>query len=183
MSENLFNWFKSKATWAIFTLLFIGFIICTALFDQRNREMKYEKMLDGRGWYSSKEVGILFDKIKTFDTEYLGINQHTDGLTLYAITELTVDFVFPFIYCLLIIIPIIHLYSAEKAKYLIWLPIVAAAADLCENFLIASMALTYHDTVSAIAPLAAVFTVIKSALLITCLIGVLPIGAINSIRK
>ena len=183
MLERLFNWFKSKATWAIFTLLFIGFIVCSGLFDQRNQQMKCQKMLDGSGWYSSKDVGILFDKIKTFDTEYLGINQHTDGLTLYAITELTVDFVFPFLYCFLIIIPITHLYSAEKAKYLILLPIVAAAADLCENFSIAIMALTYHDTVSPVAPVAAVFTVIKSVLLIICIIGVLPVGAINSVRK
>jgi len=150
MLESLYQWLEPKSTWAIFTLLFLGFIIFSQLFEQRHKELGYEnKMLDMQGWYGPAEVKSLFDKIQPLKTNYLKLGE-TDGLKLYAITELTVDIVFPFIYCFLIIIPIIHLYSPGNAKYLILLPICAALADLCENISIALMAFTYDKSISIV---------------------------------
>ena len=183
MLDGLYQWCEPKATWAIFTLLFIAFLIFAQLFEQRHKALGYEnQMLDGRGWYSPPDVKSLFEAIETRDTDYLKVFK-TKGLNLYAVTELTLDLVFPFIYCFLIIIPIIRLYSPGNAKYLILLPIIAALADLFENALIAYLAFTFDKDVSSIAYVAAVFTLIKTALLLICVIIVLPVGAIMSIYK
>lgn len=181
MLEGFYQWCEPKATWAIFTLLFIGFIVFAQLFEQRHKALGYEnKMLDMSGWYTPATVADLFKKIKEKDTNYLKLGK-TDGLRLYAITEITLDFVFPFVYGFLIIIPIIRLYSPGNAKYLILLPVVAALADLCENFTIAYMAFTFDEKISSIAYLASVFTLVKMVLLGVCVL-VLLIGAVISLR-
>ena len=186
MLENLYRKLEPKASWAIFTILFYALLISGPLFTMRQAalgEGEYVKTLDGRLFlYGSTDVKNLFGNLKNVKPEKLAFLAN-DKLNLYAITEVTLDFTFPFIYCFLIIILIIRLYSAETAKYLILLPVIMGISDLCENTTIALMAVTFDGNSSSFAYLAASFTAIKLILLIICALIVVPVGVIISIKK
>jgi hypothetical protein len=134
--------------------------------------------------YSPDEMSLLFANLKNNKTKTFSFITE-NRLNLYAISEITLDFVFPFIYCFLIIILIIRLWSAETAKYLILLPVIAGISDLCENTTIALLAFAFNENSSSFsfAYLAASFTAIKIILLIICVLIVVPVGAIISIKK
>lgn len=171
MLDSLYRRLEARATWAVVTLFFFGFILCTAGFNWRQCAFGCEvELLDPRWMYSPAEVSQLFNALRS------------EKLKAYAITELTLDLVFPFVYSILLALLTIRLYSAAKAKRLILLPIFGALMDVSENLTIAYLAFSFDGSPSPVAYLASIFTFVKKALLIISVIVVI-VGAIASLGK
>jgi hypothetical protein len=167
----------------VVTLLFFGFILCTAGFNWRQRAFGYEiKLLDPKWMYSPPEVSQLFSTLESGKMQLFNNTLEIDKLNVYAITELTLDLVFPFVYSILLALLTIRLYSAANAKRLILLPIFAALMDISENFTIAYLAFSFDGSPSPVAYLASIFTFLKTALLIISALIVI-VGAIASLGK
>lgn len=183
MLDSLYRKLETKATWAIVVLLFVAYTFCSAGFEWRRDALGCEnKPLDGRmEMYCPGEVVSLFKTLENTKVKLYATTEITK-LNLYAITELTLDIVFPFVYSMLLVFLIVRLYSAEKAKYLILIPIFAALADLSENFTVAYLAFTFYGSRSPLMYLAVTFTSLKTALLLISL-GILVVGAIGSLRQ
>ena len=117
---------------------------------------------------------------KPSDVDTLFRNLGPKNLKIYAITELTLDVVFPIFYVLFLVFLMIRLFPADKAKYLILLPVLGGIFDLAENFTIAFLAFTFDQKESVISYLAAFFTFLKWVLLLSGLL-VLLLGLILAV--
>lgn len=170
MLEALYRKFEPRATWIAVTLLFIGYFLCTAGFNLRHNYLKHNEILDTSPLYGSEYVKSLF----------LTLGNH--NVRVYGITEVTLDLAFPLIYSMFFLFLIIRLFPAERAKYLILIPLLTALFDISENIAIAYLAFTFNGEASPIAYLASFFTSIKLILFPACLV-VLVIGAGISIYK
>jgi hypothetical protein len=172
MWNSFYEWVGRNATWPVIALLFILCFACTLGFEWRKEKLGYaNKPLDGRSkLYSPENARALFDSIGP------------DGRNLYAITEVSLDLVFPFAYGLLLAVLLFHLYSSEAGKYIIALPVLAAVSDVFENVTIAYLAWSFDGQASAIARVAVVFYSANAILLILSLVAVL-VGAVLSLRK
>lgn len=171
MLDSLYKTLEKKATWALVTFLFIAYLFCTAGFDWRSDKFGTENSpLDTRFLYDPLFVKSLFSRLGA------------EKLKIYAITELTLDVVFPLVYVSLLVFLIIRVFPRGKAKYLILLPILGGLFDLSENFSVAFLALTFDGQQSNISYLASIFTTSKLILLPICLV-ILLIGAIWRIWK
>ena len=168
MLDSLHSSFAHFATWPIVALLFIVFLICTQGFEWRRKTLGYEtRALDGRFWYSPAEARDFL--------HHIGPN----GRRIYAVTELTLDILFPLVYGTLFAALIIQVYAPDRGKFLLLVPLLAAVFDVLENITTAYLAWQYDGRTSPIARGAAVFTATKSALLLLSLI-LIAIGAIIS---
>jgi hypothetical protein len=156
------------ATWPAVALLFIGFVLCTLGFTARSERLgNNPPLLDVRYWYAPADVKALFDKLGQ------------DGLSFYALTEVTLDLAFPFIYGGLLLILIYRLLEPKPARILLLVPLVGMISDLLENFSIALMAWTYTGGAPGFASFATVFTLTKNSLVRLALVIVL-VGAIRA---
>lgn len=99
-------------------------LACNVVFKWRASQLDYAGVLDARLCYSREAVLALF-------------HQLCDGRSLYLVTELTVDMIFPLAYA----------YFLSKAAawitkgnptWLGWLPWIAAGIDIIENLIISS---------------------------------------------
>ena len=115
-------------------------------------------MLDSRGWYTPEEAAALFDALDQLDAS---------ARVVYATTALTIDMVFPASYGLLFAILLYRLFRGGAPLYL--LPLVLAMADALENVTVAVLALSHDGAPSQLAWLAAVFTLVKSVLIVATL--------------
>lgn len=159
------------ASWPVVGLLFLVFIVCFRLFDWRRQKLGCEtKVLDASFWYNPLDAKQFFEKIGE------------SGRTLYAITELSIDLLFPLVYGTLFGIFIVRLYGATSAKWLVLIPLATAATDLIENSIIAYLAWSYAGRESSVAWIAAVFTSVKSLGFAASLIIIL-IGGLNRIFR
>ena len=87
MLDKLRSFVGRIATWPVVALLFIGFVLCTFGFMARTQRLaNIPPLLDGRFWYTATDVQVLFEKVGQ------------EGRNLYALTEVTIDLAFPFIY-------------------------------------------------------------------------------------
>jgi hypothetical protein len=160
------------ATWPVVCLLFLAFIVCFQLFDWRRQKLGSEtKVLDASFWYNPSDAKQFFEKIGE------------KGRTLYASTELSVDFVFPLVYGTLFAIFIVRVFSAEWAKWLVLIPLVTTATDLIENSILAYMAWSYTGQASSVTWIAAVFTSAKSLCFAASLIIILIGGLCGIFRR
>jgi hypothetical protein len=92
---------------------------------------KGHKTLDGTTFYKPSSVRPLLDGLGTF-------------LPNYLIQERTVDLMFPFIYGLMLMVPIVSLARGARAPWwLAALPILAVAGDFCENFTVMALIKRY----------------------------------------
>ena len=156
-------------TWPAFALLFFAFILCTQGFELRRNTLGCaERLLDTRFWYTPDKALDLLGR--------LGVG----GRRLYAVTELSLDLVFPFIYGGLFSILIAKLYSRRRRGLLLSAVALAVTSDLCENVLVSYLAYSYDGQPSSVAWAAAAFTALKS-LTIILLCGVVLAGAIWSL--
>lgn len=176
MLDILYHKLYAQLNWISTTLLLFGFGVCHFLFEWRKTKFHPSKALDGRFlegnfWYSPTEVKELFN------------NLGGDNLKLYAITELSLDLVFPVIYFLLLAFIIISLFPAKTAKYLLLIPLIAALADTAENFTIACLITAFNKTESSIAHLAATFSLLKWVLIIVSLLLVVIPGTTYRLYK
>lgn len=161
--------FQQIATWAVVSLLILVFFFCFQAFNWRTAKLGYEnQILDSRFWYTPAEAQSFL------------MSLGSEGRNLYALTQITLDVIFPITYGALFAALIVHLYSALLAQRLLILPLGAAMADLGENFTTAYLAWSFTGSQSSLVWLALVFTLIKFALFITSLVLIL-IGGVRGV--
>lgn len=124
---------------SIFVLTLL-IVLLTAAFQWRNSEMTRFAVgqdmapLDGRfNGYSADEAQALFDALGS------------DGRKFYALSELSLDVLFPLVYGAWLVIVMWLVWRAPWHFIFTGVVAIACAADLAENGLIAYMALTYSN--------------------------------------
>lgn len=166
MWDSLHSLLEHFATWPAVALLFILFIMCAQGFEWRHKTLGYEnRALDGRFWYSPDDASNFLRNI--------GEN----GRRIYAVTELTLDILFPLVYGTLCAALIIHVYAREIGKLLVLVPLLTVAVDILENITTAYLTWQFDGRMSLVARGAAVLTATKSGLLILSL-TLIVIGAL-----
>lgn len=171
MSDSLHSSLTHLATWPAVALLFILFLLCAQGFEWRQKTLGYEnRALDGRFWYSPDDARDFLRNIGT------------DGRRIYAVTELTLDILFPLVYGTLFAALIIQVYSRESGRFLLLVPLLTAVFDVLENITTAYLAWQFDGRPSPIAYGATLLTATKSALLILSLILIV-IGALISASR
>ena len=123
-------------------VLVVAITICIALFQWRNQILEQQlehaqRGLDGRLNYGAAEAREYFHKI-----QFNGSN--AVARSIYAASQMTLDFVFPIIYTLFCGQLIVCSFQKELAKQWLLLPVMACCADWLENLLTSVMALTLH---------------------------------------
>ena len=149
------------ATWRMTVAAFVGVVGCVAGLAWRQARLGGLDLLDGRGWYTPGEAAALFDALDRLDA---------GARVVYATTALTVDMLFPASYGLLFAILLFRLFRGGAPLYL--LPLALALADVLENTTVAVLALSYDGEPSPLTWLAAVFTVVKTGLIVATLAAV-----------
>jgi hypothetical protein len=166
----LYDLITSLEHWLPIAILLGAFIVCVQLFNMRRKRLG-NKTLDERFWWTPLDAQSLFQALGP------------DRRNLYAITQVTLDLVFPPVYGTLLALLIVYLYTEPHARLLCWVPLLTAAADYLENFATAFLAWNYVEdrplsviwaTVSRFAPYC---TASKFLLLGTCLVLILVGGA------
>ncbi len=158
--QSAHNRLQLCATTPVVTTALLGFFGCVAGLVWRQYRLSGSDLLDSRGWYTPEQASTLFESLNRLDES---------ARAFYAITALSIDMVFPVSYGLLLAILVIRLHP-NQALYLF--PVALAFADVSENVTVASLALSYKGEPSALAWLAAVFTLIKSVLIVATLLVV-----------
>jgi hypothetical protein len=157
--------------WLPIAILIGGFVVCVQLFNMRRKRLG-NKTLDERFWWTPHDAKSLFRALGP------------DRRKLYAITQVTLDLVFPPVYGALLALLIVSFYAEAHARLLCWVPLLTVAADYLENFTTAFLAWNYVEdrplsviwaTVSRLAPYC---TASKFLLLGTCLALVL-VGVVS----
>ena len=157
------------ATWPAVALLFIGYVLCSLGFTARSDRLgNNPPLLDVRYWYNTASVQALFEKLGQ------------EGRSFYALTEVTLDLAFPFIYGALLLVLIYRLFEPKPARILLLVPLVGMISDLLENVSVALMAWTYTGSEPGFASVATLFTLAKNVLVRLALVTVL-VGAIRAI--
>ena len=171
MYDAIYRCIEQVATWPWVALLFTFFLLCLWGFEWRQKKLGYgNRILDGRSRYSPKDVRQFFQAIGA------------DGRRLYAITELTLDVLFPLIYGSLFAALILRLYEGGVARSLVLVPLVLIAADLAENVTVAIMASRFNGQDPPLAKVAVIFTVLKRLLFISSLLLIF-FGAVRALLR
>ena len=136
-------------------------LLCVAAFQWRDARLGGLELLDTRQWYTPDQAAALFGAIERLDPR---------ARAVYAWSEVSVDLVFPVAYGLLLALALLRLYGNGRPFYL--LPLAGAVADVFENISIALLAATYAGGPSSWTRVAAVFTLLKSVLLLAALAAV-----------
>ncbi len=110
-------------------LKWVTFIVAVALvfwfwkyeFGPLGKQHEGNKTLDGKTFYRPSDVRTLLDKLGNFRPKYLE-------------QERTIDLIFPLVYGLMFIVPIIGLTPGARTPWcLALLPLLAVAADYTET--------------------------------------------------
>jgi hypothetical protein len=171
---NLYESIRKVSTAKNAIIFCIIFVLCLVGFYWRQDEIGSAlTLLDGRFYYTPEEAAELL--------RLLGQR----GRHLYAITQITLDVVFPLVYGALLAMAIVRLYSRKWASYWILFPLVAVVADLLENGTAAFLALTYNGQASPVAWAGSIFTGSKWLFLVlsfgTVLVGALLLRSVLSL--
>ena len=133
-------------------------LLCMAGFRWRDARLDGLDLLDTRQWYTPEQAAALFGALDGLDSR---------ARAVYAWTEVSIDLIFPVAYGLLFAFLLLRVFGDGRRFYL--LPIAGAAADVFENLSIALLASTYDGDPSSWARVAAVFTLLKSGLILATL--------------
>ena len=136
-------------------------LLCVAAFQWRDARLGGLELLDTRQWYTPEQAAALFAALDRLDPR---------ARAVYAWTEVTVDLVFPAAYGLLLALALLRLFGDGRPFYL--LPLAGAVADVFENISIALLAAAYAGSPLSWAYMAAVFTLLKSVLILAALAAV-----------
>ena len=164
------RWAFASGYWIVLLTLLFGVLI--AAFKWRNAEMiriagdQNVSPLDGR-WrgYTPTDAADLFDTLGT------------DGRVFYAISELSLDILFPFVYGTLLIMLAWRLWRPPWRFIFMAVGVLAVGADLTENGLIAYLAFTFSNSVQPLAHMSNLATLTKWGLLCAAGLG-LGVGAL-----
>jgi hypothetical protein len=169
--SSFYDVLNVHATWPKVSLLFFLFLLCMRGFNWRQEALGCEnKVLDARFWYTPDEAQCLFRR--------LGV----ESRRLYAITELTLDLIFPVVYGVLFAFLLIHLYPRQHVQALLLIPLAAMMLDIVENVLIAYLALSFDGSGSPVTRVAAVFTSAKFVCFLLSLVLILAGSALGIYR-
>ena len=150
----------------VFPTLLVA-LLCVAGFHWRDARLGGLELLDTRQWYTPEQAAALFGALDRLDSR---------ARAVYAWTEVSIDLIFPVAYGLLLALLLLRLFEDGRPFYL--LPLAAATTDVFENISIALLASTYDGAPTSWARVAAVFTLLKSGLLLATLAAALG-GAIR----
>jgi hypothetical protein len=137
MRDVIYQQLDRFATWPVFIILAVLCFLCFLGFRWRAKALneraggKEIVTFDGRYAYTPQEAHDLL--------EMMGKR----GRPFYALTQMTLDLVFPLIYGSLFLIAIFRLYG--DPGYLLLVPVIASVADLLENFTNTYLALSYRQ--------------------------------------
>ncbi len=146
------------ATLRWFMLAVVVSVTCVGGLRWRDAQLGGVGTLDTRVWYTPKEAADVFRALDRHDPR---------ARALYGVSELTLDMAFLAGYGLLFAIPLYRVFGERRPLYLV--PVTLAAADLAENLVVATLALSFDGGPSGLAWLAAVFTCAKTALIVATL--------------
>jgi hypothetical protein len=147
--DRLYAFFDRLAAWPILALLVIALVFGLQAFTARSAALHYVKVLDVRSFYTPSDVQQLMQALGP------------QGRNLYAITEVTLDLLFPFVYGGLLALLLVRLYDCRTARSLVVIPVIAIVFDLLENLSAFTLSLTYSGQPSPLAWAGAAFTLIK----------------------
>jgi hypothetical protein len=133
MTEGVYGKFHFLRSWRAVAWLFILWLACDIGFKLR---LKYAlgpcyPAPDGSIWYTPAQVKDLFD------------HWGPTGRVVYAVSEFTLDLLFPLVYGSLFAALIGNLFPPHLAQRLALCPLLAVVADVAENAQLAYCALTY----------------------------------------
>jgi hypothetical protein len=168
--------------WPCFIVSLIVSGLCIQGFMWRSNKLMFSeenKLLDSRFFYNPTEVQQFFADLENIKTN---INIASNGLKLYALTQVTLDLIFPIAYGVLFTALIFILYQENPPQWLLWLPTLAIVADIGENFTLAFLAWTYADSSSPLAWIAYIFTFTKWIMFLSSLLTII-IGIIAMVKR
>ncbi len=144
MCDSLYQRINRIANWRVGIFLFVANLACIAGFNWRHNQLKLEPP-DAKSHYSPEELYAFLG----------GIGE--SGRRLYAWTQVTLDVIYPVVYCLLFAVLLVVLYRWEKLRCLVLLPLLTGLFDLLENFTTAYLAATFkperNDVLASVAPI------------------------------
>jgi hypothetical protein len=132
-------------------LLIIALLACNFAFQERHAMLGHIKLPDAQALRSPADLNITFDCLDAGQRR------------LYAVTEVTLDFVYPLVYASLFALLIGRLYGPREAGWRLWVPLLTGLFDLAENLSLATLAWIHPHGPVALQWLAAVLTGIKFA--------------------
>src|SRR5207237_2848759 len=92
-----------------------------------------------------------------------------DGRSIYVVTQLTMDILFPLVYGTTLGWLMVVAYRTEYARVLLLVPLFAVAFDLSENVALSSLALHFDGRATPWALVAGSYTMAKWTLLAACM--------------
>lgn len=144
MCDSLYQRINRIANWRIGIFLFLANLACIAAFNWRHHQLKLEPP-DAKRHYSPDELYAFLG----------GIGEN--GRQLYAWTQITLDVIYPVVYCLLFAVLLVVLYRWEKLRCVVWLPLLTGIFDLLENVTTAYLAATFNagrnDGLASLSPI------------------------------
>lgn len=144
------------ANWQGLLFILVILVLCILGFKWRSGQFNLDanhKLLDARFWYSPTDVEDFF--------AYINTKLGRRGLNIFALTQVTLDFIFPIAYGTLFATLITLLYTGEIKQKLIIIPLLTIMFDLCENFILAYLARSYSGGISSLSWLAGLSTSLK----------------------
>ena len=160
MRDGIHPVLQRLATRRVVVPAVVAALLCLVAFQWRDARLGGLDLLDARQWYTPEQADALFAALDQLDPR---------ARAFYAWTEVSVDLVFPVAYGLLLALVLLRLFANGRPLYL--LPLAGAVADVVENVSIALLAATYDGAVSSLARVAAVFTLLKSVLILATLVA------------
>ena len=165
MCDSIYQRISGIASWRNGIFLFLANLACMVGFNWRRNQLKLESP-DAKQSYSPDDLYAFLE----------GIGD--SGRSLYAWTQITLDVIYPVVYCLLFAVLLVVLYRWEKLRCLVLMPLLTGFFDLLENFTTAYLAATFSSGRNAtLAGLAPIFSTGKWWGITLCLVLIL-IGAI-----
>ncbi len=159
---DVHDWIRGRlqrfATRRVIVPTMLVALLCMAGFQWRDARLDGLELLDTRQWYTPEEAADLFAALDRLDPR---------ARAVYAWTEVSIDMIFPVAYGLLFVLLLLRVLEGGRPFYL--LPFAGAAIDVFENISIAVLASTYDGAPTSWTRVAAVFTLLKSGLILATL--------------
>ncbi len=166
MFDRLYRFTDRLATWPVVAILVVVLLIANQSFAGRREVLGDQvQVLDGRRWYTPADVQQLFTVMG-------------DQRFFYAVSEITLDLIYPLSYGLLLAILIVRTWGNRFEWFLVF-PLITVIADLIlENGTIFYMAISFTGATTPLAWVAAVGTLLKSIFLLISLVIILNGGVL-----
>jgi hypothetical protein len=172
MAGRVYGRLSFVKTWPAVALLFVAFGLCQVGFGLRARYLgPCNEVPDGL-WpnYTDEELHCRLAKFGPA------------GRNVYAVTECTLDVAFPLVCTALFAALLARVYSRKTARRLVFVPLLAMVADLCENACLAYLAWSFEDGHVAWSCWAAACTAVKYLLYMLSL-ALVGVGAVLTLVR